>query len=289
MLLITGSTGNLGSSIIDFLLRKGMSLDGFAGFARNEVKANQLRIKGVIVHMGNYDNYDSLVKAMKGVKTLLMISGSEIDKRIRQHENIINAAVENKVKHILYTSFHRKDDESDSPIAAIADAHIKAENEIMKSGINYTFLRNALYAEIVPMFLGGNAIASGIYIPAANGKVPYALRSDLAEATANILLHGNHEGRIYSMVHTVNYSFYNIAEMLSRITGKKVTYTSPSEEQYITTLKNAGVSDHDINGMISWARGIKEGYFESGHSDLEMLLGRSPQSLDVFLKSQFRR
>lgn len=287
MILLTGSTGNLGSAIIENLLKKGMKPSDFAGFARTEEKAQILRQKGVIVLPGNYENYDSLITAMKGVDTLMMISGSDVGKRIKQHENIINAAKASNVKHVLYTSFHRRNDESGSPIAEIADAHIKAEILIKNSGFNYTFFRNALYAEVVPMFLGENAIASGIYFPADNGKVPFVLRADLAEAIANVLIKGIDINKIYSMVNTVNYSFYDIAKMLSRITGRKVTYTSPSEEQYIKVLNNAGLSDKVINAMLSWSRGIKEGYLESDHSDLEMLLGRKPQELESYLIKKY--
>lgn len=283
MILLTGSTGKLGSAIIENLLKKGMTSSDFAGFARNEEKAQSLRQKGVTVLTGDYEDYDSLIKAMKGVDILMMISGSDIEKRIKQHENIISAAKASNVKHVLYTSFHRMNDESGSPIAGIADAHIKAEILIKNTGLKYTFFRNALYAEVVPMFMGENAIASGIYFPADNGKVPYVLRADLAEAIANVLIKATDENKIYSMVNTVNYSFYDIARMLSVITGRNVTYTSPSEDQYVKVLSNAGLPDKVINAMLSWSRGIKEGYLESEHSDLEMLLGRKPQELESFL------
>ena len=60
------------------------------------------------VIIGNYSDYNYLVNAFKGIEKLLFVSGSEIEKRDRQHENIIRAAGEASVEYIVYTSFDRK-------------------------------------------------------------------------------------------------------------------------------------------------------------------------------------
>ena len=282
MILVTGATGNLGTATISSLIKKGMPVKSITAFARNREKAQGLNELGIQIRWGNYDDYDSLVKAFTGIDKLLFISGNEIRKRDKQHENIVNAAAEASVRHIIYTSFDRKNDD-DSPIGFITNTHIRTERLIREKGITYTFLRNALYAEGLPMFLGNDVLAKGIYFPAGDGKVPFAARTDMAEATANILMGENHGDKSYFMVNIHSYSFYEIASILSEITGKQIKYFCPGVEEYSKTLSKAGVSKEIIAGILGWAGGMRQGCFESEYSDMEMLLGRKPADLKTIL------
>jgi NAD(P)H dehydrogenase (quinone) len=283
MILITGSTGYFGTAAIGSLLGKGIPAREVAALARNKDKARPLQELGVDVRWGNYDDYPSLMKAFQGIDTLLFVSGSEIGKRDLQHDNIIKAAVTTSVKHIVYTSFERKNDDENSPVSFITNTHIRTERKIRETGIDYTFLRNALYAEGIPMMLGEDVIERGIYLPAGEGKVPFASRTDMAEGAAAILAGSGHENKSYYFVNTKYYSFYEIASILSDITGKEIKYFCPSTEEFRSALKKAGVPDQTINGIAGWANGIKEGYFESEYSDLEKILGRKPRDLKTIL------
>jgi NAD(P)H dehydrogenase (quinone) len=283
MILITGSTGGFGTSTINFLIDNGFPPADIAALARNEGKTAKLREFGVEVRPGDYDDYPSLVKAFTGIEKLLFISGSEIGKRDKQHENIVKAARQASVQHIIYTSFDRKDDREDSPIAMITHTHILTEKMIIESGLKYTFMRNALYAEGLPMFLGKDVLERGIYLPAGDGKVPFASRTDMAEAAANIMAESGHENKSYRTVNLKNYSFYEIAEILSKLTGRQIKYFCPEAGDYKNTLINAGVPKEAVGGLIAWFEGIRQGYFESSYSDMEELLGRKPADLKTIL------
>lgn len=290
MILVTGSTGHFGTSAISFLLKKGMSADGVIAFARNREKASGLNKLGVGVRYGNYDDYESLKRAFAEINVLLFISGSEVGKRDSQHENVIRAALENGIKHVVYTSFERKNDDQDTPSASISKTHIETEKRILETGISYTFLRNALYAEGLPTFLGENVVEKGIYFPAGNGKVPFASITDMSESAANILLNaGEHANKSYRTVNIHNYSFYEIAAIIGEITGRNVRYFCPSADEFTAAMLKAGLPEPAIKGIVGWANGIKEGYFESEHSDMEMLLGRKPKDLKTILGKIYSR
>ena len=137
--LITGATGQLGKSTINFLLEKGVAANQISALARDEAKAAELKSKGVDVKIGNYDDFDSLRSAMQGVETLLLISSSEMTKsRAVQHINAIKAAKESGVKHIIYTGFMRTHDDPKSPLWFITEDHVKTEKYLKESGITYT-------------------------------------------------------------------------------------------------------------------------------------------------------
>ncbi|HLN54607.1 MAG TPA: SDR family oxidoreductase [Bacteroidales bacterium] len=287
MILVTGSTGHLGTATIGNMLKNGFPPSQIVALARNREKAEGLYELGVEVRVGNYDDYNSLVKAFRGIEKLLFISGSEVEKRDKQHDNIIKASEEAGIDHIIYTSFERKNDDLNNPFAFITRTHIETERKILETGKKYTFLRNALYAEGLPMFLGNDVLEKGIYFPAGDGRVPFASIIDLAAATANIAAGEGHENKSYYTVNIHNYSFYEVASILSELTGRNIKYFCPAKEDFAAALAKAGVPEHAIQGIIGWGEGIRDGYFESEYSDLEMLLGRKPVDLKTILKKLY--
>ena len=127
MILVTGATGHFGNAVIDFLLKKGTEANQISALVRNVQKAEDLKNKGIDLRTGSYDNYASLVSAFKGVDKLLFVSGSEVPNRLSQHENVVKAAKEAGVKHIVYTSFERKDETETSPLWGVAQSHLQTE------------------------------------------------------------------------------------------------------------------------------------------------------------------
>lgn len=287
MILITGATGNFGRATIDFLLKKGIPESNIAALVRDSAKAEDLKNKGVIIKIGDYDNYTSLLSAFKGVDKLLLISGSDIVKRGIQQENAVKAAKEAGVNHIIYTSFERKNETGTSPIAILAKAHIDTEKNIKVSGLTYTILRDNLYADVLPMFMGEKVLETGIFLLAGDGKASFATRLDMAEAAANILSGEGHENKEYSLANDTNYSLSDVASLLSELTGKRVMYHSPSAEVFTETLSKAGVPKEMIGMSAGFCEAIRQGEFSTTKSDLQFLLGRKPTTLKEYLKSVY--
>lgn len=283
MILITGATGNYGNSTIDFLLKKGVSSTNIVALARDEEKAADLKSKGIEVRIGDYDNYVQLVTALKGIDKLLLISGSDIVNRSQQHQNVIEAAKESGVKHIVYTSFERKNESETSPIAFVAASHIATENWIKSSSMHYTILRNNLYMDILPWFFGEKVMETGVFLPAGDTKAAFTLRDDMAEATANVLITEGHENKVYNFSNTENVSVGEMAASLSEIAGREVPYTSPSTEVYLETLTNANVPADYVGMFAGFSSAILQGEFTVEKTDLENILGRKPTTTKQFL------
>ena len=288
MILVTGATGHFGESTIDFLLKKGISSTNIVALVRDEEKAADLKNKEVALRIGDYDNYTSLVNAFKGVEKLLFVSGSDIFKRGTQHQNVVTAAKEAGVQHIVYTSFLGKNETESSPLWLVAQSHLQTEALLKESGMNYTILKNTLYMDFVPAFLGEKVLETGvIYLPAGNGKVGAVLRSEMAETTANILTGSNHIGKIYRFTNHEAFSYQEVAQHLSETTGKTINYISPTADEYAHTLKEHGVPDDFIGLFSSFAVAQANGELEIVGSDLEQLLGRKPTSVKTFLNQVY--
>ena len=289
-ILVTGATGHFGKAAIEFLLKKGVPATSIAALVRDEAKATTLKTQGIELRKGDYDDYTSLVKAFTGVDKLLLVSSSDIDNRRVQQTNAVKAATEAGVKHILYTSFVRIDESDASPIAFVAQTHILTENLIHESGIPYTILRNNLYMDFVPVFIGEKVLETGVYWPAGNTPGAYALREEMAEAAANVLTGSGHENKTYNISNTSAWTFQQVADTISNASGKSIGYISPSQEEYKAVLTQAGIPAHFIAMFAGFAEAIRLGEFDSAAgTDLEKLLGRKPTSLESYLSSFYSK
>ncbi|WP_339917789.1 SDR family oxidoreductase [Yeosuana marina] len=289
MILITGATGHFGGLVIDSLLEKGVEANQISALVRNVEKAEALKNKGINLKIGDYDNYTLLVDAFKGTDKLMFVSATDIDSRLAQHKNVVNAAKGAGVKHIVYTSFQRKNDSGNSPLGLLAQSHVQTEKWLKESGLSYTILKNNLYMDFIPFFIGEKVLETGIYLPAGKGKISAALRSEYAEATANILTSAGHENKIYDFTNVEAYSYDDVAKIISQITGKTIKYVSPSIVEFTQTLSNAGVPEEGIGVLSGFSLAQKDGELDLTSPDLENLLGRKPTNLETFLKTVYTK
>ena len=284
MILVTGATGEFGKHAVQQLREKGVSTSDISVLSRSEEKAISYKEDGITVKTGDYTNYDSLVKAFEGVDKLLFVSSSEIENREAQHENVVRAAKSAGVKHIVYTSFMRNQERDNSAIAFLQNSHLKTENWIKESGIAYTFLQNATYLDMLPMFIGEQVLETDVIMqPAENGKSSLVLRQELAEAAAVVLTSEGHENKAYPLVNNQAISYYEVAETIAQISGKDITYQSPSPEEYQATLKTYGVPDEYIGLFTAFSVAQANGELEMSDNSLEKLLGRKPTTSTEFL------
>lgn len=287
-ILVTGATGKLGTSIVSELIGK-LGAKNISILARDPSKAIKLKEKGVRIIEGDYNDYSSLVNAFKGVDKLFFISGSDVMKRNAQHENIVKAAKEVKVGHIIYTSFQRKTDDDASPIVFLVSAHILAEKLIRASGLTFTILKHALYTDIVPAFIGDQVLNSGvIFLPAGYGKGSFTSRTDIASAGVAVLLGEGHENKTYEISVNTSYSFSDIAAIMTELSGKTISYAAPDVKTFTSTLTKAGVSADVIQSTATICQAIAQGEFDCPDNTLEKLIEREPQTLKNFLKNVYK-
>ncbi|GAA0892832.1 NAD(P)H:quinone oxidoreductase [Fulvivirga kasyanovii] len=285
MILITGASGHLGGLVIENLL-KAVPASQIAAMVRNAEKASDLKAKGVDVRIGDYHNRASMEAAFKGVDKLLLISSNDFNDRLQQHKNAIDAAKNAGVKHIFYTGVAIKDINA-SPLKPLLADHFQTEDYIRENGFTYTFLRNTLYFEVTPMFMGEQVLDNGVYFPAGDGKVAFATRADLAEATALLLSGKGIENKTFNLTGSEAVSFADIAQELSALSGKEVAYNSPDPKEFEATLKQFGLPEGIVQMSVLFAAGMKNNDFENTDDTLEDILGRKPKTLPDFLKATY--
>jgi NAD(P)H dehydrogenase (quinone) len=287
MILVTGATGHLGNAAIRSLLKKGVPANEITALVRDENKAANLSELGVQVKTGNYNDYESLVEALQGVDKIFLISSNDMTADpLIQHKNVINAAKENGVQHIVYISQEVNDDEQ-TAIPFVIKMHRATAEYIKETGFTYTIFNDTLYADSIGKFAGEGFLDNGIFFPAGNGKVPFVPRTDIAEAAAVVLTTPGHENKTYAITANTAYSFEDIAAFLTDITGKKVAYLKPDLDTYSSALSNAGLPKELIGFFGAFSIAISNGEFDTQRSDLEKILGRKPTELKDFLRDTY--
>ncbi len=285
MILITGGAGNLGTAVIENLLKR-VSPQKIAGLYRDANKATAFANEGITVRIGDYSDKSSIEKAMVNVDKLLLITSND-ENGLAGHKNVIDVAKEAGVKHIYYTGGALNKNVKQSKLGLLADAYITTENYIINSGLTYTIFQNGLYAETIPFFIGYDAVNTGVFFPAGEGKATFAKRTEMAEAIANVLVSEGHNNKIYLTTGLPTYSFADIAQMLSELSNKTVSYYSPEPQEFERQLKEYGVTEGDIWFSSLFASIIKNNEYDITASDLELLLGRKPTDLKTYLKETF--
>jgi NAD(P)H dehydrogenase (quinone) len=273
---ITGATGNLGRIVVE-KLKERTSSGNIIALVRTPQKAEDLNIE---IREFNYDKPEKMADVLNGIDTLLLISGNEIGQRARQHTNIIEAAKKAGIKWIVYTSLLHADTSSIN----LAGEHIATEAKLKESGIPYTLLRNGWYTENYMGAIQG-AVASGILLGSAgNGKIASAARADYAEAAAAVLTGEGHQGKIYELAGDEAYTLTDLANEISRQTGKNIQYKNLPESEYAGILKSAGLPDELAGAIASWDTSASIGDLYDGTHQLSGLIGRSATSLAQAVK-----
>ena len=285
MILVTGATGKLGTAVIQTLLAK-TSANQITGLARDESKAADLKEKGVDIRVGNYDDIASLDNAMQGVEKVLLIAGTDEDNRLQQHQNVVDAAKKAGVHCIAYTSRNLKD--KNTLANKLMEGHFQTEDCIKESGLAYAIFRNVLYMDTIPQFAGEKVFDTGVNLPTGEGKVAYALRSEMGEGIANALLEDSCKNKIYKLTGSESYSFADVATALTSLSGKEVQYTPAEKSAFEAQLKGRGLPEIMVQRITSFLTDIKNGQEEEVSLDLENLLGRKPASLQEGLKVLFK-
>ncbi|QTY27932.1 SDR family oxidoreductase [Flavobacterium sp. CS20] len=290
-LFITGSTGHLGKATINFLLQKGVVANQISALARDEGKAAELKSKGIDVKIGNYDDIDYLRSAMQGIETMLLISSSEMNKsRAEQHINAIKVAKENGVKHIVYTSFMRTEEDPKSPLWFIAEDHIETEKYLKESGITFTLFDNGFYLDMLMDYVGEQVLETKtIFVPAGKGKVNFVLRNEVAEALANVLTTSGHDNKTYLIGNEQPISFGEIANYISELTGVAINYVTPEPEVYKQTLMRHDVPEDFARMFTAFAVAFLADTMNISTTDLTQLLGRKPTTVKKYLSSKFKK
>ncbi|OKI66638.1 SDR family oxidoreductase [Streptomyces sp. MJM1172] len=268
-IVVTGATGALGRLVVEELLGR-VPADRLAVVVRNKEKAADLAERGIDVRIADYDDAESLAGAFRAGDRVLLISGSEVGRRVPQHTAVIEAAKSAGVAQLAYTGI-LGGPEADFELAA---EHKVTEQAILDSGLPYTFLRNGWYHENYTGNLGTVLEHGAVVGSAGAGRVASAARADYAAAAAVVLTGEGHLGRVYELSGDTAWSLAEYAAEVSAQAGRAVEYTEVPAEAHLSILTGAGLPEGFAALLVDVDAAISRGRLAATGGDLSRLIGR---------------
>ncbi|WP_161599538.1 SDR family oxidoreductase [Hymenobacter nivis] len=286
MYAITGATGQLGQATLHALLTQ-VAPKQVIAVARDPQKAADLRARGVHVRPGDYNDPASLTAAFQGVDTLLFIATSELAHavRVQQHQHVIDAAKQAGVRHVVYVS-----GVNPTPTSKFgaSPGHYATEQYLRQSGLAYTLVRDTLYLDLLPLLLGPTVVADGqFYFAAGEGRVSFVLRTDVAQALANLLTSPGPANQVYELAPAPAHTLAEVASALSEVVGRPIQYVEISEEQLASGARQQQVPEPFITLLTGMAAAMRDQEFAATSPALAQLLGHAPTTLKTYLQTVY--
>ena len=284
-LVITGASGQLGRRTAELVLER-YRLDGLILVTRSPDVLTDLAVRGAEVRFGDFDQPGSLPDAFAGGERMLLISTTDLEGRVRQHQSAIRAAARAGVRHVTYTSVLSP--KPPNP-AVVAPSHHATESALEDGGLAWTFLRNSLYAEY-QVAEAARAIVTGALVHnRGGGKVAYISREDCAAVAAAVLTTSGHERRVYDVTGPESFSAADLAALYGQMGGRTVEAVALDDESFVASLVgDAAGDDHLKYGaqlVASFGRSIREGYLASSTDTVARLTARPPLPLRQVLEA----
>jgi uncharacterized protein YbjT (DUF2867 family) len=275
-ILVTGATGNVGSAVLDNL---GTTDGNLRALAHDESSARSLQDRGVEAVVGDFLEPETLGPAVEGVSTVLLITPIHPE-QVTQASNVIKAAKESgNDPRIVRLSVHQASHEAPSRNSR---QHAEIEDELRLSGLAYTLLRPTTFMQNTLATARTVASEGRIYQPFKDGKLGMIDARDIGEVAAKVLTEEGHEGAVYTLAGPAAISFYDIADTLSEILGKEVSYINIPLEKAKEAMLNMGLSEWRAEVLIEYAKAHSEGYSNFTTEDVEQLTGHPATSYKKF-------
>ncbi|MET8706489.1 SDR family oxidoreductase [Streptomyces californicus] len=268
-IVVTGATGALGRLVVDDLLAT-VPAEQVVAVVRDKEKAADLSARGVELRIADYSRPETLAGAFRSGDRVLLISGSEVGRRVAQHAAVIDAAKAAGVAQLAYTGILGGPDAD----FTLADEHRATEQLVLDSGLPYTFLRNGWYTENYTANLAPVLEHRAVVSNAGEGRIASASRADYAAAAAAVLTGDGHLNTAYELSGDTAWPLAAYAALLSELTGEEIAYKNVPAAVHQEILVGAGVPEGFAAILVDVDAAIERGRLAGTSGDLARLIGR---------------
>jgi uncharacterized protein YbjT (DUF2867 family) len=242
---------------------------------RDPGKAKTLADAGAEIAVGDLDVPASIDAAMTGVTAVILVSPAVP----AQELHVVASATRAGVGHVVKATSKSS---ADSPIAR-RRGQAEIEAGLAASGLSHTLLRSNAYMQNILALAPAIANTSGFGSAAGKGRGGMVDARDVAAVAAEIAASpASHAGKTYWLTGPELISNYDVAEVLSKLLGRTITYTELSFDENKNAMIRAGVPA-PIAEMNAQAFALTaDGDAEWVTSDVAHILGRPARSFEQF-------
>ncbi len=272
-ILVTGAIGNVGGSLIRFLLKENASV--FA--ADVDEKIVKLSF-GDAIQFRMLDFYDKTTfeTSLEGINKVFLMRPPQIGEVKKYMFPFIKLMKKKGVEHVVTLS--------------IADAnpmvpHYKIEKYVEDLKLPYTHLRGGYFMqnlskthrEIIQK-------EKDLFIPAGNAKFNFTDTKDIAEVASKILMDGSNINQTLNITGKELFDLHEVAEKMTKILGQPFVYSNPSGKEFKKKMFEYGFHKYNIRIMRLIYFAAKRKGSDNVYPDLENILNKNPRTIDEFIK-----
>ena len=273
--LVTGATGTTGNAIVRQLSAAGIPT---RGLVRNPAKAVGVDLPHIEIVAGDLSNSASLAAAMEDVEALYLnvVPGAEA---LNQIDNAIAAAKASGVSTIVKLSGLLASADSPSEIIRM---HAEADHRVAASGINYTILRANSFHQNIGGQLNGIKADGAFYLPLGDAHQSLIDVEDIAAAAIVAMTTDAHRNQRYDITGPESLTFHDVAKILSKLSGKPVSYVPISRAQFEEGLRGYGTPDAAAASVGELFEVFASGVYAGVTQDIEKIIDRPARSFEVY-------
>lgn len=244
MILITGSTGYIGSELVRLLSQARVPA---RALARNPGKGQKL--PGISWVTGDLAKPETLPAAFAGCVKLFLLTGN-VENTVELQHNAIAAARQAGIAHVVKLSAFGASSHSNS---LIGRWHHEIEKELQESGLAWTMLRPHHFMQNL-LAQAENIIHDDVvYAAAGEGRIPFIDTRDIAAVAVITLTQEGHTGKKYVITGSEAISYRQVTELIGATIGRKLRYVDESFDEARARLTKAGQPSWLIESSLALA------------------------------------
>ena len=270
-ILVTCATGNLGSAVVKALSSRGMLARAASRHPDRITRSEQT--EAVFLDYDKRSNHDALLTGVDG----LFLVAPPLDPEAPSKLNpFIDKAKSHGIGHIVFNSALGVDGVETAPLRVI-------ERYLMVSGVPYTILRpnffmqNFSHGFIAPMIKQHHTI----FLAADDAKTSFIATDDIAAVAAEVFT-DNRTGEEFDLTGPEALDHYQTAAILSKVSGRTITYHSVSEEAMLQGARESGMPESAVRYLANLYRAVRAGFTARLTEDLANVTGHTPATFQVF-------
>jgi uncharacterized protein YbjT (DUF2867 family) len=190
---------------------------------------------------------------------------------------VIDLAKSRGLRHIVFNSALGVDAVEQAPLRV-------CERYLMDSGVPYTIIRPNFFMENFSTgFLAPMAKTGGIYLAADDAKTSFISVVDIAEVATTAFVKSL-TSKEYNLTGPESLSHSQVADIISLVADKVVTYQAIPEEAMLNGLRETGMPEGAVQYVGVLYNAVRAGYASTVTSDVESVTGKKPVDFESFVR-----
>ncbi|ACZ76304.1 MULTISPECIES: NmrA family NAD(P)-binding protein [Dickeya] len=271
---VAGATGRVGSHLINKLSSDPVEIISLT--RQKEPENISDRVSFAIV---DFDKPSTLEMGLVGVDKLFISHGTSLQ-QVANEIALIDAAVKTGVRHIVKLSVM-----GPATLANPFAWHAAIEAHLAQQPVASTVLRPTTFMDVLKR--AGRHVAAGTWAGAAGkGRVNLIDVRDIADAARAALLEkvADNSQRAYHLTGPRTWTMHEVAEKLSDLLGRTVTYMDRSPEEQRAALLAEGLPSFVAELLVGLDQIFNQSVLTERTLTVEELTGSAPRELSDWLK-----